>query len=364
MHPPRFTLMLLAATSLASAQSEVHVPAQYQSVDASSLGRWPGFTQRTRQQFLIGASHLSAARGRSLTSLSVRRDGSFQAALTGGGADLTLAISSGRAATDPSPLFAANRTSAPTTVFAGRVSLPASPAMTSANEPTWLSPFAVTLPFSQAYAYAQGDLCLDVDGAPAPGDVSPWWPIDYATDAGTGAAQTIGVGCGRFSRASTSGTQWQIGSTARLLASGEAGSLAVPMLGLHANQSIDLSFLGAPGCMLRVDPLISLTLPYIGASDPRQPGIAEFALQIPNQQSLLGASLGAQWLDMQQFLPPSRWSNTAGLTLSSALSLTLSATAPWLHGAMIETGIYPTGTLPDDGHVTPGRLPVMRFVVQ
>lgn len=67
---------------------------------------------------------------------------------------------------------------------------------------------------------------------------------------------------------------------------------------------------------------------------------------------------------MQQLLPPSRWSNAAGLTLSNALALTFSATAPWLHGSMVETGIYPTGALPADGHVTPGRLPVMRFVAQ
>lgn len=82
---------------------------------------------------------------------------------------------------------------------------------------------------------------------------------------------------------------------------------------------------------------------------------------MPHSPTLLGSRFAVQWLDFQRMLPPPRWSNAAGITFSNALELTLSARSQTILGTTIEVGVFPTGALPDTGHVTPCRMPVMRL---
>jgi hypothetical protein len=362
MHTCKLLTSCVAIAASVHAQNEVYVPPVYQMLDAPGLGRCAGFTQRLRQQILISSAYLNSARGQTLTSLTLRRDGSFRGALAAGAVDLVLSLSETTVAPDAAqPGLAGNRTALPTTVVQGRVNLPASPAIGSANEPTWVAPYAVTIPFAEGFTYRNGHLCMDIDGVPVAGNAAPWWPIDYALDGSTGSVVNIGSGCGRFNRASASRSQLVLGGSLRLLASGEPGSVAVPVIGFDAALNLDMSFLGATGCTLRVNPVLSFVDTYRTAADPRKPGIAELDLQLPHSPTLLGSRFAVQWLDFQRMLPPPRWSNAAGITFSNALELTLSARSQTILGTTIEVGVYPTGALPDTGHVTPCRMPVMRW---
>jgi hypothetical protein len=73
---------------------------------------------------------------------------------------------------------------------------------------------------------------------------------------------------------------------------------------------LDLSGIGAPGCLLRVN------LSFVGFAAGNLAGMCSFPLAIPNDPSLIGASAYTQWLSVD--LP----ANAAGLVASNALQIT------------------------------------------
>ena len=192
---PLVVFAVCAAT--ACAQTFTVVPAAHAAADANSHLWLAGAVAPLRQQTIVGASHLQALVGRTLTALEVRRTAANEA-FVGGTATMAVTLSITSAAPlAASPTFAANVGPAPVTVFAGSVTLPASPAATGASV-AWSPQNTVRIPFATPFVYPGGNLLVDLQGQPIAGMNAPWWMADAVFEDVAGALVTVGTGCGAF----------------------------------------------------------------------------------------------------------------------------------------------------------------------
>jgi hypothetical protein len=328
-----------------------------QPPEGNTHGTLPGVWQARRAQILLPAARLTALANHTVEALTFRRDGRLSASLPGGSFDLTLRLAtSPRAPREASPAFADNLANT-TTVFTGRIAVPAAPPISgsaSFNDPLQ----TIHIPFTVGFAYTAGTLVLDLHGnnPSAPNDL---WPIDYALDRHNAVASTRGVGCGRWSAprgetAAVAHEQLLPGGTARFVTWTNAYSPALLILGVIPT-SFDLSAFGATGCHLYADPMV--TLLTAAADRGSGPGIANLRLQLPAVDQLLGSSLIAQWAHLEVGTA----SNPLGLTTSNALDLTLATSLPTLGSAMV-TSLPTTGqAIPTHGDVSFSRAPVLRL---
>jgi hypothetical protein len=134
-------------------------------------------------------------------------------------------------------------------------------------------------------------------------------------------------------------------------ARGELHHPAAMLLGV-APIAIDLRALGigAPGCVLRVDPLTSLSTSFAprGAGG-LQGGVARVPFHIPVDANLLGARFRTQFVQIG-------WP----LYTSNALDCTIASTLPRLGVSTVQANLN-EGVVPATGRVNSWKAPVIRF---
>lgn len=341
-------------TAALCAQAPVFVPAHAAAAEGDSARMVEGLGHAGRQQILLAASHLASAQGHDLISLSFRRDHTGAFAGDGGEVDLVLRVAAaGRPVHAPAVDLAANAPGA-VEVFRGRLTLPVASA-TAAASTAWSGDNVVTIPFALPYAYAGGDLCVDLEGTPVGGAPVIWYPDAVADDV-AGVVTPVGFPCGSHTdfggqrNASVAAAELIPGETPRFNAWGTPGALAFLGLGVGVRSStIDLGFIGAPGCGLGIDPVV--TLPTVVSAplfDQMTSGLAILSVPLPNQSSLLATHLGAQWFEFAG----------SSLTTTEALDCRIAARLPNLGMAVVsqEAGRAAAVDLT--------RAPVLRFGVR
>jgi len=367
-YQPLLSAVALAATTPLIAQGIVLPPAAT-SADARANGPLAGASISGRQQFLLGAGRLAPIAGSTISSIAFRRDSAFRAALNGGGGTVTISLSTiAKAPLSASPVFAENRGSRVVQVYSGPITIPPSAALTGNATASWNSSDTIVIPFTTSFDYSGGTLCVEIDGRQVATQESDFWPIDHDYEDAGGTAQVVGSGCGRFASpfpetASAWGNLLRIGSTLRLTTMGQPGTPAILLLGATRRQlPAPLAFLGAPGCGLYIDaPAITLTTTLNTPAQPGRPGFGNLRLQLPVDGALQGASLYAQWADIEIALPAAQWSNAAGITTTNALDLTISAIPSTLDGAVVLARTTTTGSFPATGDVRVDIVPVVRL---
>jgi hypothetical protein len=350
----------LALVTCSYAQSSIVVPAAAAARDGTANSEAAGFTERRRQQFLIGPSLLGPMRGRAIQRLTFRRDGA-QPPLVGGQTRLTVQLSVAPFGTiDASSVrFADNHGGSPQPSFDATLVLPDAPRLPHRHAATWAAPHVVSIPLAPAFRYEGGVLCIELRGEPVDGSRSTWWPIDCETDGVQGSRTVVGTGCGRVAaQASNTASVAERGlrpsATAELLHLTDAS--AVTVVGLSAlplATPIELAMLGAPGCWLQILPDVTVPVAVRGNHLGRGIGSARCALRIPNAPASLGASFYAQWFD----------ATAQGLAVSNGLRLDIAGTPTAIDAAML---ISPptSGVWPESGRLDVRVMPVLEFGLQ
>lgn len=349
-------LSLLPAWVTPLAAQSVIVPPGYEQVDAGTLTEVAGFTQRFRQQILIRAGVAAALAGHSITELTFRRDGQHGGALTGGSADIVVTLSeSSRDPSQASPDFARNHGASVQQVFAGRISIPASPALSHRNAATWSAPDVVSLPLTTPWPYAGGHLCVDLSGSPVPGAASGFWPVDAELQTTDATVTYLGTACDPRLRLRASRATLVPGGTVRFVSSGPPGSPGAVMIGMPPQvPGIDLGFVNAPGCELSVFPAVAVGVSH---SNPVRGSYGDAALRLtlPASSSLLSSAFGSQLLNY------GNPTTASGIATSTALALQLASTPPRFDVVQVRTGPLGVGVTRTEGEVIAAVAPVLRL---
>ena len=361
----RYGSSTIAVVLACSLGAQHVVPAGRDAVDGPSIGAFAGASDLMRQQFVIAETHLQPLIGRSLTGLWMRRDFNYPGTLQGSVANLTvrLAVTSFTAST-PSASFDSNLGSLPQQVFNGQISVPTSPSP-SFGLPDWSPQNTLRIQFDSSFFYSGGTLVVDVTGQPS-GAGSEFWPIDMEYVYSDGQIQDYGAGCGRYPFASSvSEGGLEIGATAFFGAWGPPNAFAALAIGTPLIPTLDLSSIGATGCLVYVNPIFGFPTVFSVEVLDTGSGGASVAIKIPSDISLLGASLDAQWVALETSFPSSEWSNPAGLTTSNATRFVLSTAPPTLGLATVTSPVPLAGEpLAPTGYVEINKGPVLRFLYQ
>lgn len=335
----------------------VTIPPARADTDGTGIGSGPGFTAKCQSQVLVGASLLHAVHGRDIEALWLRRDGSHHRLVAG---RLSLAVSIGPSAvsapTQASHFFSDNCRSR-TAVFQGTVDLPAAPELPSRNAAQWAAPDAIRIAFSTPYRYTGGDLCIEFVGEPVAPSTTTWWPIDLESDGVKGNTLPFGASCGPWRSATTwlSGadpTKLRPGATARFFSLGSPGATVLFLLAAQPlGQPFDLAFLGAPGCLLQVQPAVTAFAAVGAPANLAGPGAANWHVHLAHETAFFGAAFAVQAIHAQ------------GLTITStnAVIAQLASTAAMLDAAMVSSRVRVGTPHPTIGEVEVGRMPVLRF---
>ena len=347
--------LLPSLLGLLPAQAVV-IPALRASTDGSSGGALAGADQRFRMQVLLDAGALGSVAGHAVTSVAFRRDGQHREAWQGGRANLTVRLStSPRPSAEAVATFAANHGADLLDVFAGEIVVPATPPLATRDGAQWSAPDAIAISFDRPFPYVGGTLCVEIEGAPVVGSVSPWWRIDHELYGHNAQVATSGVSCDGFSNAFASRNTLLPGGSLDLICTGPRGATAVLLLGASAiSPGLDLGFLGAPGCRASVLPATTIAA-IVGVGPATGYAAANLTLQLPPAPWLAGSRLHAQWA---VFPNPH---NGALLTTTNALELTVASLPSPLPGLLVRTG--PLGASepwPASGRVYPQLLPVVQ----
>jgi hypothetical protein len=350
---------MLGAPMLA-AQALV-VPPNAAARDATGpLEPFPGTYLDSRQQIVIGATRLTSLQPMvsRIEALSFRRDGSQGSALTAGRARLTVRASSlARAPGDAGEWFAFNHGATVETCFDGEIDFPASPRLTTRDEPTWTAPYSFTIPLTPPIVYRGGALCIEIDGRA----LQPTrWPVDVHSDLVQGTIARVGTACGPITAVTTrtaNTSVWYLrpGATAVIDVLEVHGTVGVLALGSQLSPPLNLAFLGAPGCALHVHPAVTfptLILRRPGRG-PTHPGAGRVTLPLPNLANLAGAQVPTQWVHL----------HGSRLTTSDALLLGLGGSAT-TDVAVVSSARADALALPPSGRVRTGSVPVVALQVR
>ncbi|MCB9871538.1 MAG: hypothetical protein H6837_16905 [Planctomycetes bacterium] len=353
-----------AAPSVVAAQSSLVVPSQYADVEAPNGVFWAVSPFAARRQLLIDERHLLGLKGRSIARIVLRRNGGDPDALRSSAVWLELTMSHApRAADATQAAFASNRGGDASVVFAGDVTLPATPGV--AKPPaSWAGAGAITIRLARPFTYRGGTLCLETVTGKAlratPNE--PWWPIDAATQpqSARGAVTTLGVscipGCGP-TPAGADAASFVPGATACMWLRGvlPANDYALCCLGASARSwgtiplPMDLTPFGAAGCWVQVDLLVMSrvalrTLPRTG----ERLGMLEF--ELPAVPAIVGLSLFSQWAVETR-------RNAFGWVTSNGVRATVGALSPASGVSWVECA----DTNASVGRLLRDRCPVLRF---
>ena len=349
-------LLILLMPHLTAQQTTYHVvPSQYTSKEAPNAVFWAISPFPARRQLLIDALHLTPALNQTLTGIRVRRNGGDTDTFPGGSLHLVLSLSNTtRNAKDAGVVFAANRGKNPVQVFSGRVDLPQSP-QPKVQPAAWTMPFSVRVPFSRAYPYRGGNLCLEslTSLSPSTGSAAgPWWPLDGERQNHTGSVLLDGTSCiPNLSGlpADADAASQNLGSSAVLFLRGNRSQgNGMVLLGLEKKIQ-DLTPFGAPGCSLYLNPLVMAPIALV--SQPGGLGHASLAVPIPYDKGLEKMSYYSQWMLHDQE------HNSLNLTFSNVVKATIGPWQPPLGISWIES----TDPAAPSGRILAGRTPVLRF---
>ena len=291
---------VLSISSVLGAQAWATVPDGHLTTEAASRTRIPGLGHSGSKQIVIGAALLQHLLGRDISAISLRRDASWAAPFAGGTSDLVVRI--GPAANSPRdvvPEFAANLPNG-LELHSGVITVPASGAVTAPI--AWASPFIVEVPFTSPYRYSGGPLAIEITGT----NLNPstyWWAVDAIEDDVGGSVTFEGHGCGPRGgpNGQTGGvaeSSLVLGGTALFDFFGQAGANALLLIGASTHPTpINLAFLDAPGCELRVDFFAIVPRPVLPTGLPGFDDMAYARIPLPAQPALLNGQLVAQWLE-------------------------------------------------------------------
>ena len=351
---PLVLFAVLGTWSLGLCQSPKHmvVPAHCDPLGGGSHFWLPGGSADLRQQTIVGASHLTALVGRTLTALEWRRKPVAEA-YAGGQATWTITLST--AANAPlrcSHVFAANIGPNPTQVFSGPVTFPASSAAAGAI-PAWSPATSVRVVFTTPFVYLGGPLCIDIVGQPIAGMHTGWWVADAAFDSVSGSQVERSTGCG----SNYAQGRWMHVANRDLVPGGHPefvightpGSPGLVLFGPAASQPVPLPLLGvpAPGCNLGLAG-IDTVMPVLFTPMIPPPlaayGEAWVHLWIPDSPAMFGATVATQSFHI------------ASLTSSNTIEWTVASAFPQLDMASID-GVPAS----PDGHLSTAIAHVLRI---
>lgn len=354
----RHALALLSTCAIASttaAQQHVVVPATRTATNAPAYNWIAGASRDVRQQTLIGASHLTALLGRSISAIELRRH-SADEQYQGGTADLTVTLSIAPfSPIDCSATYANNTGPQGAPAFSGQITLPTSPAPFGGIV-DWTPNNTVRITFSNPFIYIGGTLCVDIVGHPVAGQNANWWMANLELEDISGAVNDLGGGCGIYGG---SAKDWSYvsrrsllpGAHARFSANGTPSGLALAAFGSRSPFSVPLAATGLPGgtgCDLWLASINAimpaLFVPPTNPSDLSFGGAAEVTFKVPNSPTVFGFTMTTQWVDWTQ------------MATSNAIEWTIANAAPTLDMALIEGDPTEATGLP---HVYMGH--VMRF---
>ena len=362
--------LLVALVSLASfgtAQSvQVVVPQQFDQTEAGGVAFWALSPFEARRQLVLGPSHLGSLVGKSIKSLTVRRNMGDASPLDGGLLSLKIWMShSPRSPSGLSPTFDKNRGNDELLVFDGTISVPATPAAPSTPAP-WTAPYAFTVQLLKPFVYVGGDLCIETLTNTVLGQSPPWWTADAVVERAGGAVSKYGVSCIPGMGDDPAGGDAHsmvVGSTAmfHLRGNRNTGS-AVCMVGTSRTSyggvtlPLDLGVVGAVGCELSTNPIVLNRSTAIASPVGTSPGLARWALLIPSLPSLAGAKIYTQWYVLDYGVNP------LNLTFSNGVEATLGAARNNWDAGWIES---PDGSSPVGFHISgPGPGSSARYLTR
>lgn len=361
MLPTRTTCLLLTATALtplATAQTYEVAPATYANDDAIAFNWIAGASREVRQQILVGEAHLQNLIGEDLLAFEFRRTAKNET-YAAGACQMTVQLSiSPRDPVETAAQLSANVGPNPIQVFNGQVDFPNSPPEPGPTV-AWTADNTVRVPFTTAYTYNGGTLCIDIVGIPIAGQQANWWMADAMFEDVPGTTTDLGGGCGAYGGPSRAWAHVDersltVGGNVHMSAYGDPFGFAIAAIGQSNTVGTPLWMLGFPAdpsCQLHLSTLDSL-MPAVFMPDPHpslvnRGGRADLYLQVPANTMLLGASLTTQWFDWNQ------------VATSNAIEWTLASQVPTLDMALVEA--HPTQT---HGQVTNFIAPVLRFEYQ
>jgi hypothetical protein len=358
---PTLAILLAAATAAtAAAQSHVVVPAAYTGTDALSYEWLAGATRLHRQQTLVGASHLTALVGRTITAIELRRT-TVAEGYNAGAMDWNVTLStSPNQPVECSNLFAANVGQDAVNVFQGSVALPASPPTTGPGSTiAWSASNTLRVALATPFVYQGGTLCVDVTGTPIAGQEA-WWMADAAEEVVAGSqAVDVGAGCGIYGGPTHRWSQVHVrslvpGGRGVFRATGTPNAPTLAMFGAAMPNALPLSLLGitTPNCFCHLDPLsIAAMVPALFEPESHPlafpTATAQVLVTIPASPAVFGFQMTTQWFDLAQ------------LATSNAVTWTIANAIPSLDMALVEG--HPLGAT---GTVTNYLAHVLRFEYQ
>ena len=337
MHRFRTALLMAASASALLAQAPQFdvIPVAATATDLVSYEWIAGASRPLRQQTLIGANHMTGLVGRTLHALELRRNAANEV-YQGGTLALTVTLSiAPHAPLQATNTFVNNIGANAVQVFSGSLTLPTSPATTSATVP-WTANNILRIPFTTPFLYLGGPLCIDVVGTPVAGQNANWWMADAMFEDIAGTRTNLGGGCGAYGGPNH---EWSNvaersllpGAYARFFAFGPPLSFGLAAFGTKAPVGIPMSALGfpsGPGCDLMLGSVDALFLemfePETHPGLLARGGMAEVRIKIPADPSVFGATLSTQWLE---------WSQMA---TSNAIEWTVASAIPTLDMALLE----------------------------
>lgn len=332
---PHILSMVCTATTALAAQQHLVVPANYAMADAPAYGWLAGASRDVRQQTLIGAAHLAALVGKTITAIEFRRNVAPEQYL-GGTANLTLTLSIAPGEPlDCSPNFAVNAGQPGPAAFTGLVRIPLSPIPTGASV-GWTKSNIIHIPLASPFIYSGGTLCIDLTGHPVAGQNANWWMADLALEDIAGTTTDLGGGCGTYGGtagnwSSVSHRSLLPGGHASFYASGIPNGLALAVFGNRAPISIPLSATGlgsGAGCDLWLSSIAAIMPAVFGPITHPQfnllGGDAGVGFKIPNSPTVFGITMTTQWLDLTQ------------MATSNAIEWTVASTSPAIDMVLIE----------------------------
>ena len=360
-------LALAASGPGALTAQTVVIPAGYERIDAPGTVFWASTPFASRQQLLIDGSLLKRFVGKSLLSISLRRNTGDNRPLTGGKTLIKLSLSHSLTSTDSaSTIFASNRGSDHKQYFLRQVTLPSTGPSPTKPAP-WSAPYALNLQLSRAFVYKGGTLCIESVSKPIPVIINkkvsyPWWPADGVVLDPTGSVTQFGQSCISQLQPLPAGAEpasFELGASGLFYLRGTR-SPAPPLAWLMVGSSdrrmgpfklpLDLGAFGAPSCMLYNDPLLVLFSPLQQLSQSKQL-LATVELPLVNDIRLANKNIFGQWMLLD------RRATRLGLSFSNGTKATIGMAKRKLGIAWIESARASSAS----GSILPGRSPVLKL---
>lgn len=352
-----FVLAACVACAQSRAQTTVVVPSAFAAHDAPAMGELPGFNNNFRQQVVLRDRLLAACKGKTITGLTVRRDGQYAVPLRGGRGKVTISLAeTDRDPTLTSPFFAENAASL-VTVFSGEIEVPSAPALPGRDAAGWAAPHAVEFVFTTPFPYTGRHLVLEFRGEPVATSRSPLWPVDVDSGAGSSSSLLmVGRPADLRVGAAMICSDFNPGGELTLMSTGPVGTSCVAMLGMAADDvGLDLAGYGAPGCRLHVTAVGAVSALY-----PREKNApisrVELRYTIPLVTGLFGSTFAMQWLQAPNATKPAGWTTT------QAFRVRLGHAVPSCDAASLRT--VANSPQIERGDVLRHVAPVLRFSVK